>query len=808
MPNTKKNYICIHSHFYQPPRENAWLEAIDYQESASPYHDWNERITAECYKPNGQSRILDDYNRVNRLTNNYARMSFNFGPTLLSWMEENDPAAYQAILDGDRLSIERFGGHGSAIAQVYNHIIMPLANRRDKETQIIWGIRDFEKRFKRKPEAMWLPETAVDLETLSILAENDMKFAVLAPRQADAVRPLGQTQWEKVAHGSVNTRQPYLVKLPNGKTISVFFYDGAISQAVAFEGLLNNGEFFAKRLINSFHDNAHGQLLHIATDGESYGHHHRHGDMALAFAFDCIEKSAQVELINYGWYLEKFPPQFEVLIHENSSWSCVHGIERWRSDCGCNSGMGHNWNQKWRKPLRESIDFLNRELNPAYESYMAQYSIDPWAIRNAYIELILDRSENNRQLFLESWAPQFAMDKQAQSKILKALELQRNLLLSYTSCAWFFDEISGTEGVQNLQYAVRVIELAQEIFDIDIEDSFMKILATAPSNISQFRNGGFVYENLAKPSKVDFLKLGAHLAAISLFKEKIRDGSFYSFDYKWKHIERSFSGKAQLICAHVQLTSKITADTQDIEFAIIHLGDHNINAGALPYSGEAAYNLMVQDFSDAFKHGYTVNALRILDKYFEGNLYSLSDLFRDQQREIIDIVFSQTLSNVEDQFKNIYQQYYSVMRYLSDIHIALPPVFHHIARFVQNRDVEAELNKDDIQADEIARHIHEIKQYGVELDAGRIGKDYINCLKKLFVKINLHSDEDSLRQFTQLLELKNQLPFPLDLGEIQNMFAAFIFNEYEKLYSRFPSSFHMIESSANNLDIQIPGSNK
>ncbi len=798
----KKNYICIHSHFYQPPRENAWLEAIDYQESAAPYHDWNERITAECYKPNGQSRILDDYNRVIRLTNNYARMSFNFGPTLLSWMQENDPVAYSAILEGDRLSIGRFGGHGSAIAQGYNHIIMPLASRRDKETQIIWGIRDFEKHFKRKPEAMWLPETAVDLESLSLMADHGIKFVVLAPRQADAMRPVGQTQWEKATDDSVNTRQPYLVNLPNGKTIAAFFYDGALSQAVAFEGLLNNGEFFAKRLINSFHDGAKDQLLHIATDGESYGHHHRHGDMALAYAFDCIEKSNQVELINYGLYLEKFPPQHEVLIHENSSWSCIHGIERWRSDCGCNGGMGHNWSQKWRKPLREAVNFLGSELDLAYENFMQQQGIDPWAIRNAYINLILDRSDENRQEFLKSWIK----DSPSETKcnILKALELQRNILLSYTSCAWFFDEISGTEGVQNLQYAARVIELAKEIFDLDLEDEFIKILAAAPSNIPEFGNGATVYKNLAKPSQIDFLKLAAHLAAISLFRDKIKDGDFYSFKYEWKNVERFFSGKSQLICAHVNLCSKVTMESHDIEFAIIHLGDHNINVGALPYSGDEAYNIMVQDFSDAFKHGYTVNALRILDKYFEGNLYSLNDLFRDQQKEIIDIVFSQTLSTVEDQFKNIYQQYYSVMRYLSDIHIALPPVFHHIARFVQNRDIEAELNKGDIHAEEIARHIHEIRQYGVELDAGRIGKDYITCLKKLFDKIILKNDNDALRQFAKLLELTNQLPFHLDLGDIQNLFAAFVFNEDDKISKYSPESYELIKVSAQRLNIKMP----
>ncbi|PZP56635.1 MAG: glycoside hydrolase [Micavibrio aeruginosavorus] len=799
----KKNYLCIHSHFYQPPRENPWLEAIDYQESASPYHDWNERINAECYNPNGQSRILDDQGRVIRLTNNYTRMSFNFGPTLLSWMEENDPIGYNAILEGDRLSRERFEGHGSAIAQAYNHIILPLANRRDKETQVIWGLLDFEKRFGRKAEAMWLPETAVDLETLEILANHGMKFVILAPRQADAVRNIGQDNWHSVIGDKIDTRHPYQIRLPNGKTISAFFYDGTLSQAVAFEGLLNNGEIFARRLMDSFDERTEPQILHIATDGESYGHHHRHGDMALAYAFDYIEKSGQVELVNYSLYLEKFPPKCEVRIHENSSWSCIHGIERWRSDCGCNGGMGYHWNQKWRKPLREAMDFLHDQLEIPYEDFMSVYTDDPWGMRDNYIHIILDRSENYRSEFFNKWLKPGINSADVGQNILKALELQRNLLLIFTSCAWFFDEISGTEAVQDLQYAARAIELAKEIFDIDLGDQFTAILKEAPSNLPEFYNGKYVYENLAVPAHVDFLKLSAHLAATTLFKDKIKDGHLYCFDFHWNNIERFYSGKAQVVCAHVTLKSRITLEQQEVEFAIIHLGDHNINVGALPYSGKEAYSIMVKDFSEAFKHGYIANALRILDKYFEGNLYSLNDLFRDQRKEIIDIVFSQTLSGVEDQLKNIYQQYYSVMRYLSNIHVALPPVFSHIARFVQSRDIECELANEEINISELNRHIHEAKQYGVELDALRIETDYLQALQRLFNKFKQTENEDSLKQFSELLETVTQLPFSIDLGDIQSAFAIWAFDQKRNLQAAFPNTYSLIEKSALNLSVRI-----
>ena len=327
-------YACIHGHFYQPPRENAWLEEVEIQDSAAPFHDWNERINYECYAPNTAARIEDDHGKIIKIINNYSRISFNFGPTLLSWMEKADHATYQAILKADKKSMERYGGHGSAIAQVYGHLILPLANLRDKQTQIIWGIKDFEHRFGRPPEGMWLSETAVDTETLEVLADQEIKFTLLAPRQAAAVRKLGEEEWINVNEGSLDTRQPYLCRLPSGKSIVLFFYHGGIAQGVAFEGLLNNGKQFAERVVSAF-DGDHPQLAHIATDGESYGHHHHRGEMALADCLNHIEESGWATLTNYGEYLEKFPPEFEIKIHENSSWSCVHGVERWRSACGC-----------------------------------------------------------------------------------------------------------------------------------------------------------------------------------------------------------------------------------------------------------------------------------------------------------------------------------------------------------------------------------------------------------------------------------------------------------------------------------------
>ncbi|HEY0590878.1 MAG TPA: DUF3536 domain-containing protein, partial [Thermoanaerobaculia bacterium] len=436
------NYVCIHGHFYQPPRENPWLEAIELQESAVPYHDWNERITAECYAPNGAARILDSRGRITKIVNNYARMSFNFGPTLLTWMEEKSPETYNAVLEGDRESAKRFSGHGSALAQAYNHMIMPLANRRDKETQVRWGVRDFQKRFGRRPEGMWLPETAVDLESLDLMVDEGIRFTILAPYQARRVRT-SAGEWIDVGD-RIDPRKPYFCRLPSGRTIAMFFYDSDRSRAVAFEGLLNSGEAFSERLMGGFHGDAGPQLVNIATDGESYGHHHRYGEMALAFAVDTIEARGHARMTNYAEFLSMHPPQEEVEIIEASSWSCSHGIERWRSDCGCRTGGEPGWNQGWRAPLRDALDWLRDHLEGAFERGARATLKDPWAARNDYVDLVLDRSSEALGAFLAEHAIRELQPDEI-VRTLQLLELQRHAMLMFTSCGWFFNEASGIE---------------------------------------------------------------------------------------------------------------------------------------------------------------------------------------------------------------------------------------------------------------------------------------------------------------------------------------------------------------------------
>ncbi|HSK45519.1 MAG TPA: DUF3536 domain-containing protein, partial [Candidatus Binatia bacterium] len=508
--------ICIHAHFYQPPRENPWLEAVERQDSAYPYHDWNERITAECYAPNGASRILDEAGYIRQIVNNYSRISSNFGPTLLSWLEDNAPETYESILESDKTSQERFSGHGSALAQAYNHVILPLANTRDKTTQVIWGIRDFEDRFGRTPEGMWLAEAAVDVETLEALAEQGIQFTILAPHQAGRVRKIGGRSWKDVSGARIDPTRAYLAKLPSGRRINLFFYDGPISRAVAFEQLLNSGEEFANRLKSGFSDRRDWpQLMHIATDGETYGHHHRHGDMALAYALNRIEADPSLRLTNYGEFLAMYPPTHEVQIIENTSWSCAHGVERWRSDCGCNSGRA-GWNQQWRGPLRSALDYLRDCVTELFESKAGAMLHDPWAARNDYIDVVLDRSPDSLWLFFEKHSSQQL--KPAETvEALKLLEMQRHAMLMYTSCGWFFDELSGIETMQVLQYAGRVIQLARETGNVDAEPEFLRRLALAKSNLPELGDGAAIYNRWVAPAFVDLRKVGAHFAISSMF---------------------------------------------------------------------------------------------------------------------------------------------------------------------------------------------------------------------------------------------------------------------------------------------------
>jgi alpha-amylase/alpha-mannosidase (GH57 family) len=812
-----ERYLCIHGHFYQPPRENPWLEAVETQDSAYPYHDWNEKVTAECYAPNSASRILDGEGRIVAIRTNYTRISFNFGPTLLSWMENHSPEVYQAILDADRQSIQWRSGHGNAIAQAYNHVIMPLATPADKETQIRWGVRDFERRFRRYPEGLWLPETAVDIATLELLAEAGIKFTILAPRQAARVRKIGAQRWEEVG-GKIDPARAYRCVLPSGRAISLFFYDGPISQAVAFENLLFRGEDFAHRLLAGFSERRRWpQLLSIATDGETYGHHHKFGDMALAYALNYIETNGHARLTNYGEYLEKFPPAYEVEVHERTSWSCVHGIERWRRNCGCNTGSHPGWNQEWRTHLRETFDWLSGRLWRGYEEEAKKFLKDPRSARNDYIDVILDRSAQTVDSFLGAHATG-ELSFEERSLVLKFLELQRYSLLMYTSCGWFFDDISGIEAVQVMGYASRAIQLAKEVLETDLEPEFLEKIERAKSNVPEKGDGSRIYRKAVKPSMIDLTKVGVHYAVSSLFEEYGEKNSIYCYDVTREDYEMHQSGVRKLAVGRCEVTSAITLNRGLVSFCVFYLGDHSLNGGARMFLGEDDYLSMKEGISAAFERGDFADVVRQMDMHFGTHSYSLTDLFRDEQRKILNLVISKVRDEFEDSYRQMFDRHCGLMSFLQEAGMPIPKAFLTAAEFALNLDLRMSFEEDEIVVEHVRGIIDSIRKWDVSIFD--VGLEFGVRRKTEALMSALQRDPGAtalLSEATKAIELAQSIPIDMNYWQSQNIYYRIMTHSHRDIAARaaagdegaasWVSSFtHLGEILSFNVPAVVPGS--
>jgi alpha-amylase/alpha-mannosidase (GH57 family) len=775
-----ERYICVHGHFYQPPRENPWLEVIELQDSAYPYHDWNERITAESYAPNAVSRILDEEGQIVEMANNYAKISFNFGPTLLAWLESQSPQVYTAIQIADQISQKNFSGHGSALAQAYNHMILPLANERDKRTQILWGLRDFEHRFKRQPEGMWLPETAVDLETLTIMAENGIRFTILAPHQAQRVRDLGTTEWHDVGGATIDPTRAYTISLGSRQTMAVFFYDGPIARAVAFEGLLKSGESFAKRLLSGFAKHPEWpQIVHIATDGETYGHHHRFGDMALAYATHYIESKNLARLTNYGEYLEKNPPTREVEIVENTSWSCSHGVERWKDDCGCNSGAHPHWRQGWRAPLRKALDWLRDTLAGVYEDKARLFLEDPWEARDDGIHVVLDRSGEEFDAFLNRHATR-ALEDDEKILVRKLLEMERHTMLMYTSCGWFFDDLSGIETVQVIQYAGRAIQLAQEASGTQVESHFLELLENAKSNIPNHRDGRRIYEKLVRPAMVDLEKVAAHYAVSSLFEDYEAETSISCYTVKQEGYESFEVGRAKLAMGRAQVASEITHESDLLCFGVLHMGDHNINSGVRQYQSEEAYGTLMSEASEAFERGDLPETLRIMDKHFGASAYSLRSLFRDEQRKILDLILEPTLQETQALYYQLYERHALMLRFLRDSDLPVSKGLFMAAEFALNENLRRAFKEEEIQPEHVENLLEEVRALAVHLDTDTLEYALRQNLEQMAQGfIENPTDMGGLQNLVQALLVLEKLPFQVNLWKVQNIC-------YEILKSVYP----------------------
>jgi len=757
-------YICIHGHFYQPPRENPWLEAVETQDTAAPYHDWHERITAECYGPNASSRILDARERIVKIVNNYAAISFNFGPTLLSWLEQQQPETYAAILDADRVSRERFGGHGSAIAQAYNHMILPLANARDQRTQVRWGIRDFEKRFKRKPEAMWLPETAVDVGSLEALAAEGIAFTILEPQQAKRWRSIGEDDWTE-QKGAIDPTMPYRCNLPSGRSIDLFFFDGPISRAVAFERLLARGENLAHRLLGAFGEGrTHPQLVNIATDGETYGHHHRYGVMALAYALDYINEQKLSRVANYGQFLADVPPTHEVEIVEDTAWSCSHGLGRWKRDCGCSTGGGDGWNQQWRTPLREALDCLRDECVAIFESRGSEVLRDPWDARDDYIDVVLDRSDDSVARFMAK----HASTENDTVTVLELLEMQRNAMLMYTSCGWFFNDISGIETVQVLHYAARVIQLAEKVGGRSLELEFLRRIASAKSNLPQHGDARQIYELEVKPTRLDLRRVAAHYAVASLFDNFAHDDRVYCYRVRQNDFESFRADRARMAIGSITVTSLITREEASFEFTVIHLGETELTGGVRPAALPEHYDAMKRDLSEDMRVNGISSVIRVLDEYFNEPLLSIRALFRDEQRRILNLLCDTTLSEAESAFHQLHERYDPLMRFHATLGVPLPKVLRMAAEFDVNTQLRRMVASDDVPLGELESRLRESRDEKVLLDETTL-MSLTAAIERAASDFSRNSEDvEKLESWAKLVSIVRDAGVDVDLRRPQN----------------------------------------
>jgi alpha-amylase/alpha-mannosidase (GH57 family) len=760
-------FVCVHGHFYQPPRENPWLETVEVQESAAPYHDWNERITSECYAPNG---------------------------------------------DADQASAERYGGHGSALAQVYNHIIMPLASERDARTQIRWGIVDFEHRFGRKPEGMWLAETAVSRSVLDLMAQAGIRFTILAPHQCARVRPLAAAastastensnmksggdpqdavRWSDTHDASVDPTHPYLVQLDEGRSITVFFYDGPASRAIAFEGVLNDGEQFARRLLNGLHaDSGAPQLAHVATDGESYGHHHKHGEMALSYALHWIDENKLAQLTNYGEFLERFPPQWEAEVADNTSWSCAHGVERWRSDCGCNGGHA-GWNQQWRGPLRDALDMLRDRTAPLAEAVAAPLLHDLWAARDAYIHVVLDRSADNVERFLAAHAVR-NLSADERVTLFELLELERHTQLMYTSCGWFFDEISGIETVQIIAYAGRVLQLAAQLFGepgVALEAEFLRMLALAQSNVAEIGNGAQVYRRFITGGRLDLENVGAHYAISSMFRSYPESGQLFCFDARRESFDVLTSGRGRFAVGRAALKSRITEETEEICFAVLHLGDQNLSAAVKRYrlEDEAAWQSFVDQARGSIRRANLPELIREIDNYFGGTVYSLTSLFSDEQHRILTGILNQTLSEVEGSLMRIYEEHATLLDFLGEANVTAPPALAVTASFAINASLRRALEADTYETAEIARLLRRAEIDHVQLDAPLLGFTADKRMKRAMVRLEAAVEQQNLGVLHETLDIAESvrtLPIDVNLWQAQNIWNDLLRRSDSTYWSR------------------------
>ena len=758
-----KKYVCVHGHFYQPPRENPWLEQVEQQPSAYPFHDWNERIDAECYGPNARARILDSERRVVDVINVYSRISFNVGPTLLSWMEDHARRTYASILEADEQSRARFGGHGSAIAQVYAHPILPLASEIDRKTQVAWGLADFRHRFGRDPEGMWLPETAADLPSLEALAAAGIAYTILAPDQCASTRAPDEKAFIPASKRRVDTRRAYRVELPSGRSIAVFFYDGPTSRAVAFEQLLHDGARFADRLTAGVQKSP--GLAHIATDGETYGHHHRHGEMALAWALDAIEKRGEVEVINYGLFLERHPAEWAATIVEPSAWSCAHGVGRWTRDCGCRMGSGSD--QAWRGPLRTAFERMRETIDSLYAQLAADFFVDPWAARDGYIAVVLDRARDTVEGFLRAHARRELRPEET-SQALSLLEMQRNAMLAFTSCGWFFDHVDGLEPTQVLMYAMRAAELAGRFGAVDVEPVLLRDLEAAHS-----RQPGAVTAREVVEKRVNGARFDAARVACAHDVVALADVGHRAESPGWSvsEIEPPVSvrrGDLRLRAGTVRVREATTAEETVLRCAALHKGGFEVEVAVQPAGDDARWNEQVAALSGAVAGGRVAEASVLLADM--GPVRDARDVpSRDDTMMLAERVVAAEVARAEAAHRAVFERCAPVLRALASMGVPPPRALRSASKVVLDADIARAAEVDPPDVARIARLVAEARAEDVRLDEGALSLTVQRLIARTASALEVDAgDVDRMRRLGELLELARLMGPQVDISRAQD----------------------------------------
>ncbi len=792
LPTPTGVYVTVHGHFYQPPRENPYLDVIERQPSAYPYHDWNERIHYECYRPNAFARVLSEAGEVLDIVNNFEYLSFNVGPTLMSWLERYDPEVYQAIVAADRKSAQRRGGHGNAIAQTYNHIILPLADERDKFTQIRWAKADFRSHFGRDPEGLWLAETAVDYPTLEVLVAEGIRFTILAPSQAERCRPLPSAEnpdpdWQGVANSEIDATRPYRCFLDNGQFIDIFFYDGPISADLGFDDeLLVSAYNLTGRLHQAVrHDGSPRQLLGIATDGETFGHHKGGTEKCLAYSFTHEFPNQGWTVTNFAHYLSLNPPTWEVALKPVTAWSCSHGVDRWQDDCGCGGGGG--WQQQWRRPLRDSLNWLRDRLREVFERKGPKFFRDPWQARDGYVQAIRDRSSENVGRFLDEHQSH-ALSASEQVDALRLLEMQRQSLLMFTSCGWFFDEISRPEGVQILRYAARAIELANEVAGLELEAEFRDRLAAAPSNVPAFGDGRAVYDALVVPARIDFERVAAHYAITSLFVVYQSEDRVYCYRVQQLDYRLQLLGSLSLAVGHINLTSEVTWESREFVFVVLHLGGWDFHCCIQPFNSRKDYAQMQTKLFEALETASVAKVMVAIARLFGDRAFDLESLFAEERQWLMAQLTEKTRTGIDQIYGQIYRDNYSILRAFQREELPVPPELQVAAELaIANRGQQAidKLAQAAGDRGQIDQALSELAATAVEADQMRCHvtlpgakaalEDWIyGWLDSLLAQIDLETIEADCQRLDQAIAVATALNLGLALDRVQERYYFYV----------------------------------